>query len=141
MSEDLICTTITLAGKKIDLVAKTPEKLICYYVVPRVSDSIVIFPKAADAITDIAGQLGDAGKSIQAQTSLNSITEKILAVIPALAQLKASGHVAFTRMLEIHPIDRISFIIAVGVTQEQNMLGNISIDGIGFQIQVTKIIV
>lgn len=133
-----ICTTITLEGREIPLVAKTAEKLICYYTVPSLSADPVIFPAADKAITSVAGQLGEAGTFINAQESLNSITEKIEEMIPALSVLKASDQVAFMQIIEIHPIDQVSFLIAVKISEETSRLGNITIDGVGFQIKVTK---
>ncbi|WP_316803596.1 hypothetical protein [Pedobacter nototheniae] len=133
-----ICTTITLEGREIELIAKTAQKLICYYTVPSLSANPVIFSAADKAITSVAGQLGDAGTFINAQDSLNSITKKIIEVIPALSLLKSSDQIAFMQILEIHPIDQISFMIAVKISEGTSLLGNVTIDGVGFQIKVTK---
>ncbi|MNK12994.1 hypothetical protein D3C87_310730 [compost metagenome] len=133
-----ICTTITLEGREIPLVAKTAEKLICYYTVPSLSADPVIFSAADKAITSVAEQLGKAGTFINAQESLNSITKAIEEIIPALTVLKASNQIAFMQIIEIHPIDQISFLIAVKLNKETSLLGNITIDGVGFQIKVTK---
>lgn len=42
------------------------------------------------------------------------------------------------QIIEIHPIDQISFLIAVKLNKGTSLLGNITIDGVGFQIKVTK---
>lgn len=97
------------------------------------------FSAADKAITSVAEQLGEAGKGINAQESLNSITKTIEEIIPALTVLKASNQIAFMQIIEIHPIDQISFLIAVKINKGASLLGNITIDGVGFQIKVTKI--
>lgn len=132
------CSTITLEGRTISLVAKTAAKLICYYTVPSFSADPVIFSAADKAINSIAGQLGAAGKFINAADALNYITKSIEDIVPALSVLKASNQIAFMQILEIHPIDQISFLIAVKISEGTSLLGNISIDGVGFQIKVIK---
>lgn len=133
-----ICTTITLEGRKIDLVAKTAEKLICYYTVPSLFSDPVIFSAANHAIASVAGQLGEAGTFINAQEALNSITQKIEEVIPSLALLKTAKQIAFMQIIEIHPIDRTSFVIAIKLNDSPANLGSVKIDGVGFQVIVTK---
>jgi len=133
-----ICTTITLEGREIELIATTAEKLICSYNVPSFSSNPVIFSDADKAITSVAGQLGDAGKFINAEDSLNSITKKIEEMIPALSIFKIAKDVAFMQIIEIHPVDQTSFVIAISLQNGVSGLGPTKIDGVGFQIKVTK---
>ncbi len=134
----IICNTIELEGRKIELIAETPKKVICSYTIPSLSADAVTFTSASKAITSVAGQLTEVGKFINAQQSLESITKNIEAIIPPLSLLKVSDSIIFTQMLEIHPIDQTSFTIAIKLDESKSPLGCVKIDGVGFQIKVTK---
>jgi len=132
----VVCNILHLKGRDIELVSSTAQPLICSYSSPDFK-SAVIFSDADEAITSVAGVLGEAGKFINAKDSLNSITKKIEEIIPALAIFKLAKDVSFMNIVEIHPIDRTSFIIAISLSDKAT-LGSLKIDGIGFQIKVTK---
>lgn len=133
----ITCKTLTLKGRVIELVAETDEKLVCAYQVKNFADNPVYFSSATEAITSVAGQLDDAGKFINAEEALNSITTKIEEIIPSLSILKDSSAIAFMHIIEIHPIDQTSFIISIEL-KSASVIGCVTIDGVGFQIKVTK---
>lgn len=133
---DTVCKTLTILGHKVTLLARTAAKLVCFFKLRSWSKAIFLgTPKTA--ISAIAEQLGDAGSSIDAEKALNAINKKVEAVIPQLVDFKKSTDVALTEITEVHPIDRISLIVGISIT-ENNALGPAKIDGIGFRIEATK---
>jgi hypothetical protein len=134
-----ICNTLTFGDKKIDLVEVIPEKVVCAYTSPKLSDKNVIFSAATVAIASIANELlGEAGKEINAQEALNSITQKIEALIPALTLLKIEPHIELMQVIEIHPIELTSFTIALTLERKPSIVGSVHIDGVGFRIKIIK---
>ena len=133
---DIICKTLTILGHKVELLARSAAKLVCYFKLKSWGKALFLgTPKTA--ITAIADQLGDAGASIDVDTALKAINDQVENVVPQLADLKKSSNVALTELTEIHPIDRVSLSIGISIA-ENNALGSAKIDGIGFRIEATK---
>lgn len=137
MSDDKTkCGIITIAGQKIQLIAKG---LICFFRIKSFTDALFL-GKPIKAIDEIANQLGPAGQSVDATKALAKITAEVEQVVPPLSKLKSSKDVALTEISIIQKIDSSSFGIGIPVQDNVGKLGSAKIDGIGFRIEVTKIV-
>lgn len=134
---EIICQTLNILGNQITLIARSAAKLFCFYQLKSWAQAVFL-GKPEEAITAIADELGDAGASIDAATALNAISKEVEKIIPQLTVLKNSSNVALTEITEAHPIDQISLSIGIDITNN-NELGPMKIDGIGFRIQATKV--
>jgi hypothetical protein len=133
---EIVCRILTISGNQITLIARSTAKLFCYYRLKSWAKAVFL-GKPDVAITAIASELGDAGASIDAATALNAINTEVEKIIPQLTVLKNSTDVALTEITEVHTINRISLSIGVDITNN-NELGPVKIDGIGFRIQATE---
>lgn len=133
----IICKTLSIAHKTIELIAWSSAKLFCYFKLDSWSNA-KYFGKPENAITTISEQLEDAGNSIDATKALQAINENVIAIIPQLLVLKNAQKVALTEITELHPIDQVTLSIGIKIDTNK-LLGPIKIDGIGLKIQATKI--
>ncbi len=138
LSSEVICRTISIAGFTIELIARTAARLVCTYQLRKWANAHFL-GTPLDAISETAQALGNAGSSINGQEALDNISLEVEEVIPPLARLKTSEMVALTEIIEVHPIDRVSLSIGIPFTQME-VLGPVTIDGIGFKVQATSVI-